>query len=61
MNNNRFLFQNFSEAPTILDPRKVSSPGQGETLSKIFGCSDWPKTMLESRCCCQKTVLETDL
>jgi hypothetical protein len=35
MNINRFLFKNFSEAPTILDLRKVSSPGQGEeTLSE---------------------------
>jgi hypothetical protein len=28
-------------------------------VSKVFNCHDWPKTMLETRCCCHKTVLET--
>jgi hypothetical protein len=31
---NRYLFYNFSEAPTIFDQRKFPSCGSGETLSK---------------------------
>jgi hypothetical protein len=67
----RSWFEHFSEAPTILDRRKFASHAQGEIVSEklyflekftnllaVFRYPDWPKTMLETRCCCYKTVLE---